>query len=159
MLKQFWHTLHNSVVLELQICCSEQKKSCKSGWDPSAFSSALQTHSTVRQVVWARESEVGNEVQGLLNPLLIRPSASILRAVRRSAHPPPIRPPSTRPPIHLSFAPRPSVRMSASRPPRPHLPKITYHFLLLESFLPLVRHVRLPHLQFMAPTGATVASG
>ena len=32
--------------------------------------------SAMRQVVWARESEVGNEVQGLLNPLFVRPSAS-----------------------------------------------------------------------------------
>ena len=95
-----------------------------------------------------------------------------------SACRPPIRPPSAHPPVRLSFAPRlpvhpsasrPSlsphpplsalVRLSTPRPPRPHLPKITYHFLLLESFLPLVRHVRSPRLHFIALVGAIVASG
>ena len=51
-----------------------------------------------------------------------------------------------------------SVRPS-TRSPRPHFQKITYEFVLVESFLPLVRHVRLPRLQFMVPTGATVALG
>ena len=45
------------------------------------------------------------------------------------------------------------------RPPRPHFQKFTYEFVLVENFLPLVRHVRLPRLQFLAPAGAIVASG
>ena len=75
-------------------------------------------------------------MRGLLNPLLVRPSAQPLvrpvRApsalIRLSARPPvhlhspcrlPIRPSAPRPPIRLSFAPRLPVRSSASRPPVP----------------------------------------
>ena len=114
---------------------------------------------------------MGNEVRGLLNPLLVHPSASppYPHPIRSSAYPPPfcvpfarspIRRPSTAclPPIH----PPATVRLSAPRPPpstrllvrpsplvrprlpRPRLPKITFRFLLLQSFLPLVRHMRLP---------------
>ena len=56
---------------------------------------------------------------------------------------------------------RPLVRPSARppRPPHPHFQKITYEFVLVESFLPLVRHVKSPRLQFLAPAGAIVASG
>ena len=139
MPKQFWHTLHNSAVLELQICCSEQKKNniTPTGTpDSSALPSALQTRSAVRRVVWTLESEAGNKVRGLLNPLLVRPSArplvrpicapsalicpsaSNLRAVRPSAsplphvrlsaHPPPVHPPATVcPSAHLPQSARP----------------------------------------------------
>ena len=47
----------------------------------------------------------------------------------------------------------------STHPPCPHFPKITYEFVLVESFLPLVRHVRSPRLQFFAPVGAIVAWG
>ena len=53
---------------------------------------------------------------------------------------------------------RQSVRPPA-HPPRPHFQKFMYEFVLVEIFLPLVHHVRLPRLQFLAPTGAIVASG
>ena len=135
---------------------------------------------------------MGNEVRGLLNPLLVRlsarppvrlvcassalirpsarppvrpspvcPSASPLPHVCLSARPPPVRPPATvrpsapRPPVRPSA----SVRPSAPRPPRPRYPKITYRSLLVLNFLPLLRHVRSPCLQFVAPAGAAVASG
>ena len=182
MLKQFLHILHNSAVPELQICCSEQKRIRKPGWDPSALPSALQTCSAVRQVVRAQESEVGNEVRGLLNPLLvclsarppINPNPRLVRSLCHSsalsaphlllsAHPPLFCVPSARQPICRPSAPLPPVCLPFVHPPlvrpRPHLPKITYHFLLLESFLPSIRRVRSPRLQFMAPARAIVALG
>ena len=139
--------------------------------------------SAVRQVVWTRESEVENEVRGLLNPLLVRPSASRPYPCPVRSYPPvrfpldrpsacPLDRPSTCPPVRLYSMCRPPVRSpsapvrsstlvcpSALCPPRLRFPKITYHFFLLERFLPLVRHVRSPRLQFLAPAGATVALG
>ena len=77
---------------------------------------------------------------------LVCMSISLLRGLPSASYPPPVR---------LFFAP--CLPLSA-RPPYPHFQKITYEFVLLESYLPSVRHVNSPRLQFMAPVGATMAS-
>ena len=83
-------------------------------------------------------------------PAPVRPLSTPVRSSARRAHPRPL----VRPPVR-SLA---TVRPSAPRPPHPRHPKITYRSLLVLSFLPLLRHVRSPRLQFVAPAGATVAS-
>ena len=88
----------------------------------------------VRRVVWALESEAGNKVRGLLNPLLVCPSARpLVRPVRApsaligpSARPPvrlysPCRPPVHPSPVHPSASLLLHVRLSA-RPPPVHPP-------------------------------------
>ena len=113
MPKKIWHTLHNSVVPKLQICCLEQKKEQhKPSWDPSALPSALQTRFAVRRVFWALESEVQNEVWGLLNPLLVRLSAGLL--VRPVRAPLALMRPSASPPVRLHSTCRSPVCPSAS---------------------------------------------
>ena len=108
------------------------KKKCKPGWDPSTLPSALQTRSAMKRVVWAQESEVGNEVRGLLNPLLVRPSACPL--VRPVCAPSALMRPSARPPVRLHSACRPPVRLSATHPPSvcPSAPRPPVHL----SFAP-----------------------
>ena len=121
MPKQFWHTLHNSAVPELQICRLEQKKEYHNpGWDPSALPSALQTRSAVRRVVWALESEAGNKVRGHLNPLLVRLSVQPL--------------------VHPVRAPSALIRLSASPPVRLHSPCRP----LVHPSASILRAVRLP---------------
>ena len=69
---------------------------------------------------------------GLLNPLLVRPSArplirpgrTLSALIRPSARPPPFSMPSAHPPVRLSFAPSPPVRPSASRPPARRSPPV-----------------------------------